>query len=149
MNKTFEEYFNESNGKPFDYQGKTIQLSFFMEIENESNFRLENFETNSDWKQGIVIRAINGNLKFDRIENSAFVFWEDKFDEFIDFEFKYGEKLMIYNVWDTGNGQMQYGHNGAGIYIKKDDYKITLNCNDGHPNADLNDLIFTLNITTT
>lgn len=149
MKKTFEEYFNESKGKPFEYKGKTIQLSFSMEIGNVRKFRLNNFQTNSNWKQGIVIRALNGILKFDHIENSAFVFWQDNFKEYIDFEFKYGEKLVIYNVWDTGNGKMEYGHNGAGIYVKKDNNKITLNCSDGYPNEDFNDLIFTLNITTT
>ena len=145
MEKSFEEYFNETDGQPFNYNGKKIELSFHLKADNLSQFRLNNFQTGSDWKQGIVVRALEGKLYHNGIKNNAFVFWQNSFDKHIDFEFIHGKKLVIYNVWDTGNGAMQAGHNGAGIFIEeKKDGRFILNCNDAFPDGNMNDLVFTL-----
>lgn len=144
MKKSFEEYFNETDGQPFYHDEKKIQLSLHINLDKPSKFRLNNFQIGSDWKQGIVVRAVEGSLNYDGIENSAFVFWQNNFRKNIDFEFIDGEKLIVYNVWDTGNGVMQSGHNGAGIFIEQTNEKTILNCNDAYPDGSMTDLIFTL-----
>ncbi|MFT5819293.1 MAG: hypothetical protein ACI8ZM_000516 [Crocinitomix sp.] len=146
MNKPFEQYFQESYGQPFTYEGKTIQISLRQLLKENSTCSLENFKTNSDWRQGIVVRAVKGDLKFKDQINSGFVFWEENFGDSIDITFLKGKILLIYNVWDTGNGTMQYGHNGAGINVVENEGRITLNCNDAHPTAELNHLVFDLKI---
>lgn len=144
MKKCFEEYFNETDGEPFYYGEKKIQLSLHISLDKPSKFRLSNFQIRSYWKQGIVVRALDGSLKYDGIENSTFVFWQNNFGNNIDFEFINGVKLIVFNVWDTGNGVMQSGHNGAGIFIEQTNEKIVLNCNDAYPDGSMTDLIFTL-----
>ncbi|WP_203256760.1 hypothetical protein [Hyunsoonleella ulvae] len=145
MEKSFEEYFNETDGQPFNYNGKKIQLSLHLKPDNLSKYRIDNFQTKSDWKQGIVVRALKGELHHNGTKNTAFVFWQDNFNEHIDFEYINGEKLIIYNVWDTGNGVMQAGHNGAGIFIEEtNDGGLIFNCNDAFPDGSMNDLVFTI-----
>lgn len=142
MNKVFEDYFNETNGKPFDYEGKLIKLSHSINVNGGENFKIDSFVTKSKWKQGVVFQVLNGELEMNNDVNTRFVLWEGSFSENSNIKVLKGEKLIVYNVWDVGNGIMQYGHNGAGLYVIEIKNKLTFYCNDGFPNDNLDDLVF-------
>lgn len=144
MNKPFEYFFNDNNGEAFDYNGKKISLSYKRLVLNNQKFSVENFKSNSKWKQGVVVHSFNGFLKINKTRNDKIVLWEDTIPKVVDFEVDGNSTLVIYNVWDIGNGVMQYGHNGAGLYIKEENDRVLFFCNDGYPDDDLDDLTFDL-----
>ncbi len=144
MEKPFEYYFNETNGLPFDYKGKVIKLSHRIDIIGGEIFRIDNLTTDSEWKQGMVLHSLNGKIEINGSIEKQFVLWEDTLPKNPSFKIISGEQLVVYNVWDIGNGVMQYGHNGAGLYVEEKNNRITFYCNDGHPDDNLNDLVFNL-----
>jgi hypothetical protein len=139
----FEEYFNKSEGKPFIYNDKEVMMSNRIQLPSGKVALKVNFvSTDSEWKQGIVFHTkgefeINGQkIPF------QIVLWEDTAPKELEFLVKSKDKvLFINNVWDTGDGTMHYGHNGAAMFIEKNGSSTLYNCNDGHPNDDFSDLI--------
>jgi len=142
----FEEYFNKSEGKPFIYNGKEIKMSDKINLSSSKVVLKVSFlSTDSKWKQGIVFQTkgefeVNGQKLPTKI-----VLWEDTAPKELQMLVKSKDKvLFVYNVWDTGDGTMHYGHNGGAMYIEEKDGVRTYNCNDGYADDDLNDLVFTV-----
>lgn len=142
----FEEYFNKSEGKPFIYNGKEIKMSDKINLSSSKVVLKVSFlSTDSKWKQGIVFQTkgefeVNGQKLPTKI-----VLWEDTAPKELQMLVKSKDKvLFVYNVWDTGDGTMHYGHNGGAMYVEEKDGVRTYNCNDGYADDDLNDLVFTV-----
>lgn len=142
----FEDFFNKSEGKPFIYNGREIKMSDKISLPTSKVLlRVEFISTDSQWKQGIVFQTkgefeVNGQKLPTKI-----VLWEDTAPKELQLLVKSKDKtLFIYNVWDTGDGTMHYGHNGGAMYIEEKDGVRTYNCNDGYADDDLNDLVFTV-----
>jgi hypothetical protein len=54
-------------------------------------------------------------------------------------------KVLIHNVWDYGDGVVHAWHNGAAMAIDRIDHATRrYSCNDGEPDDDLDDLVFTV-----
>lgn len=146
MKIIFEDLFNQSKGQPFVYNDKLICLSDKTQLVSKVTMCSITFiSIDSEWRQGIVLNTkgdfeINGQKLPNKI-----VLWYDTAPKEVLIKINSSNKLLLlYNVWDTGNGTIQYGHNGAGMHIEeKEGYKI-YHCNDGVPDDDLNDLIFTV-----
>ncbi len=51
-------------------------------------------------------------------------------------------ELLVNNVWDTGNGLMHSGHNGAAMIVEETASGRRYKCNDGLPDDDFDDLVF-------
>lgn len=145
MNKiVFEEYFNKSEGKPFVYNGKEVIMSDRIQLSARKVALKVNFVTTaSEWKQGIVFQT-KGEFEINNQKIPAkIVLWEDTAPMELQLLIKSKDKvLFVYNVWDTGDGTMHYGHNGAAMCIEKESSSILYYCNDGHPDDDFSDLIF-------
>jgi len=47
-------------------------------------------------------------------------------------------------IWRLNNKPMQYGHNGAALYIEEIPNGKRYYCNDGSPDDDFDDLVFTI-----
>lgn len=144
----FEEYFNKSEGKPFIYNGKEIIMSDKINLPStKETLKVRFVATDSKWKQGIVLQTkgefdINGQKLSDKI-----VLWEHTAPKEIQLIVKSKDKILfVYNVWDTGDGTMHYGHNGGAMHIEEAAGIRTYSCNDGYADDDLNDLIFTISI---
>lgn len=140
----FEDYFNKSEGKPFKYNGKEIKMSDKIELpSNEIGLKLTFLSTNSDWKQGIVLQTKGEfNINGQKLSNKV-ILWEDTAPKEVQAIVKSKNKILfVYNVWDTGDGTMHYGHNGGAMYIEQENGTTQYYCNDGHPNDDFNDLLF-------
>ncbi len=144
---SFEKLFIESKGKPISFEGKELTLIDRISVAKTQHIKVEFIETNSDWKQGIVLKT-KGDFKLDNGAVVPFrcVFWEDTAPKQLDVQVrsKNGE-LIVYNVWDVGNGTMQFGHNGSAMEVEIDGDERTYHCNDGFPDTDFNDLIFKIN----
>lgn len=143
----FEELFIKSKGVPIKFNGKEICMYDEFSVKNNDSFilTLENF--NSEWKQGIYLETFGLFLiNNQKIENKI-VLWQDTATKDIEFKLSLPKQgtLLIKNVWDTGDGVMNSWHFGSGINIDKinDNYKRYY-CNDGHPDDDFDDIIFTL-----
>lgn len=145
MNKiVFEEYFNKSEGKPFIYNGKEIIMSDKIQLSSIKVAMKINFiSTDSEWKQGIVFQT-KGEFEINEQKIPAkIVLWEDTAPKELQLLVNSKDKILfVYNVWDTGDGTIHYGHNGAAMCIEKDSNSTIYNCNDGHPNDDFSDLTF-------
>jgi hypothetical protein len=144
----FEDYFNKSDGKPFIYNGKEIKMSDKINLpSSEVVLKISFISTDSNWKQGIVLQTkgefdINGQKLPSKV-----VLWEDTAPTEVKMLVKSKDKVLFaYNVWDTGDGTMHYGHNGGAFYLEDKEEIRTYYCNDGYPDDDFNDLIFTIEI---
>ena len=140
----FEDYFNQSEGKPFYYNVREIKMSNKVTLcSNEVTLLIEFISTDSDWKQGIVLQTkgkliVNGKSLANKI-----VLWEHTAPKQIELTVKTNDKtLFVYNVWDIGDGIIQYGHNGGALFIEQTNQTTIYHCNDGYPDDDFDDLVF-------
>jgi hypothetical protein len=147
MNKiVFEENFNKSNGQPFIYKGKELKLSDRINMPSNKIALIVTFvSTDSKWRQGIVLQTkgefeINGQKIFNKI-----VLWEDTAPKQVETIVKSKDNILfVFNVWNTGDETMHYGHNGGALNVEDVGGIRIYYCNDGYPDDDLNDLVFKL-----
>ncbi len=143
-----DKLFREAKGKPVGINGKfLVRIDRFNLPVKKIPLNFCFIETNSEWKQGFILKT-KGTFKLNSKDTirDAIVLWEDTApkDFVVNVNSKDG-KLLIYNVWDFGNGITQAWHNGAAIEIKQiTNNKRVYYCNDGHPNLDLNNLVFSM-----
>lgn len=143
----FSNLFNKSKGKPFEYNGKTIMLVDSFSVEGDTKKIAIKFETtNSKWKQGIAFELDKGAMRINSKDiGKGAVLWEDTAPNTVYIEIIGSPScLYIKNVWDTGNGAMQSWHHGAAMFAEDIDQGRRYYCNDGEPDDDFNDIIFTI-----
>lgn len=150
---SFEREFMESNGKPITYNSTEIMLMDTLNVGQEFSVLITLLSTNSLWRQGVKIKT-DGWLRITNIVNGKSVtgknhiLWEEGLREIPITIEGYSKKgiLFIFNAWDTGNSVTQAWHNGAAMKreIKGDD--IIYYCNDGHPDENFDDIVFSISI---
>lgn len=144
----FESLFIESQGQPIVYKGKKLIMLDRIELDSTVvSIEVEILETNSEWKQGIVFQT-KGSFGVNRqIIPNKIVLWEDTSpDKVVLSVTSTNRTLQIYNVWETEDGTMHSWHNGSAMSVENYKSYSIYNCNDGHPDDDLNDLIFKIQI---
>lgn len=145
MNKiVFAEHFRASKGKPFIFNGREIKMSDKINLpSNKVVLKLTIMSTDSEWKQGIVLDT-KGDFEVNGLKiKNKIVLWEHTAPKQIEILVKSKDKtLFIYNVWDTGDGTMHYGHNGGALFTEQVNKTTIYHCNDGYADDDFNDLIF-------
>ena len=99
------------------------------------------------WEQGIFLKG-NGTflVNNEQLKDSIYL-WQKTSPDSVEciYESKDG-KLKVWNIWRIDNGSMQYGHNGAALYYQEIKNGKKYYCNDGYPDDDFNDLIFSIEI---
>lgn len=145
-NIVFQEYFDKSNGKPFKYNNQMIKISEKIPLDKDQvSLKITFISNNSTWRQGIAVRT-NGTFEFaddKEIIHNGIVMWQDTAPKQIELKIESKSKnLIIYNVWDSGDGTLQYGHNGGALFTEEVGKSIIFHCNDGMPDDDFDDLIF-------
>ena len=146
--ESFEELFDESEGKPILYNGELLFIADCLQVWNGDRFRIILEEFNSEWRQGISLSLSAGSIVVGgRSFTDGIVVWQDtapkQFVILVQSKNLKAVGLFVYNVWHTGQGGTQHGHNGAAM--KKEelaDGSIRYWCNDGYPDDDLNDIVF-------
>ncbi len=143
----FEEMFIESKGQPITYEGKTLVMMDTIEVSNGDRVKITFDSTDSDWRQGIVLDVKGSFLINDRDDGGSIVLWEDKAPKIVELEIKTKkenrvERLEIMNAWDTGDGVIHSGHNGAAMIVEDIANGRRYSCNDGHPDDNFTDIVF-------
>lgn len=144
----FEKLFIEAKGNSIVYQGKELKMVDKINLSlNITTLKVSFISTDSKWKQGIIFQT-NGEFEInDQKLPNKIVLWEDTSPKELQILVKSNDKvLVIYNVWKTDDGTTHYWHNGGAMNIVVDKGIRIYNCNDGYPDDDFNDLIFTVRI---
>lgn len=148
MNEGFDKLFISNTERPIKYGDKLIERIDIIKVEKECYIYIVFLSVNSDWRQGVILESKGtffvNNQKFDK----KIVLWQDSAPQEVEIHLKTKNKeLIVYNVWDTGNGVIDAWHNGAAFYKESDQNSWVYYCNDGYPDDDFNDLVFSIKIT--
>jgi hypothetical protein len=142
---SFQKLFMESKGQPIRYKGKELKMVDRINLQNcKISLKVNFVSTESNLRQGIVIQTkgdfdINGQKLSTKI-----ILWENTAPNEIEFFVNSKDKvLVVHNVWETEDGTVHYWHNGGALYLEVTKQIRTYYCNDGYPDDDFNDLIFT------
>ena len=142
---SFEGLFLKSKGKPVEYNGQIIQMVDRLRIVDGQQLRIVFESVNSNWRQGVYLTTdatfeVNGQTI-----KKAMVLWQDTAPREVVLRIKSKKGVcLIKNVWDTGNGAMDSGHNGAAMIVEEQEGYRRYRCNDGRANDDFDDLVFCL-----
>ncbi|MGE5195859.1 MAG: hypothetical protein ACM3JI_00845 [Anaerolineae bacterium] len=158
----FGKLFAESKGKPISYKEKTLLLADRFPVEDREKLRICIESTNSDRPQGLTI-DITGSCEvqgkiYKKGKGIRMLFWEDA--ELIDPKnieitvFTKIDHVLIYNIWEQTNQyiadgmreskSVEYWHSGAAMIVEEIENGRRYHCNDGYPDEDFDDIIFTV-----
>jgi hypothetical protein len=144
---SFEELFLKSKGRPVKHRGKVLQMVDHIDVHSGQEFILAFESTNSKWRQGVYCETNGVFIVLGQELEQAVVLWSDTSpnEVMIKVKTKNG-KISIRNVWDTGDGIMHSWHNGGAMIVETHDGLRRYKCNDGFPDDDFDDLVFSLQI---
>jgi hypothetical protein len=145
----FTKLFESVNWQPVEYKNRMIQIADSLPYNiTDLEYHIEFVEVNSNWEQGIFFQSKGAHFLINNeVEklNSCWL-WNSEFPRLNTLKLlKEGKNdLKVWNIWRIDKGPMNYGHNGAAIYIENLPNRRKYFCNDGYPDNDFNDLIFTI-----
>ncbi len=155
----FSELFFQSKGKPITYKDNILCMADHFPFENGDRFLIAFESTNSEWRQGIALYLF-GDIEIENLSKKVrdrTVFFENTAPRKVSVKVFFPESkrrqpkklpskglLGIKNVWDTGNGTIDSWHNGAAMIIEEIENGKRYRCNDGHPDENFDDIIFTV-----
>ncbi len=126
------------------YNGKEIRMMDEIPVLNRDAFAITIEKCNSEWKQGISL-VVNGIFQINKQRiKRGILLWQDTAPRTSQFKLSLNKpgKLIIKNVWDTGNGVIESWHHGAGIIVEEIKNGKRYHCNDGHPDDNFDDIVF-------
>jgi len=153
---SFGELFNESKGQPISYQGKTLFLADRFPVLDGQKLRICIEKTNSEYPQGLSV-DITGSCEvkgkiWKKGKGVKMIFWADSLG--IDpknIEITVFTKVgfvWIQNLWEMANHMgkksIDSGNNGAAIIVEEIEKGRRYRCNDGHPDDNFDDIVFTV-----
>lgn len=143
---SFQEQFEASGGMPIEYRGQTLRMVDDYPVPDARIIRLELESADSEWRQGVYLTIESGRIVVEGkdCQNGA-VLWYDSAPQSVHVEIA-GDAttIQIRNVWDTGNGVLESWHHGAAMIVEEGRKQRRYRCNDGHPDDDFNDLVFSV-----
>lgn len=139
----FETLFRKSNGQPVLYDGRTIRLFDRVAVRDGQKLKIVFEGVNADWRQGVSM-DIDGSFEVNEQNiKKSIVLWHDTAPREVVLKVRTKKsELLVNNVWDTGNGLMHSGHNGAAMIVEETASGRRYKCNDGLPDDDFDDLVF-------
>lgn len=144
----FENFFKESKGAAVSYQGKLLHISDRIPVHSGEHFRCSIEKTNSEWRQGFTAKLTHGIIQSENEESNCFHFWASEALQEFEFRIKLTSKkpahLILYNFWEGSDGTVHVGHNGAAMVIEEIPHGRRYYCNDGHPDDNFDDIVFTV-----
>jgi hypothetical protein len=144
---SFQAMFLESRGKPIEYQGRTLVMSDFFPTDGRNSLRFTFEACDCEWRQGAALKC-DGIFRCDGKTfdgKTGLVFWRDTAPQVVDFEVDASvETVRVYNVWDVGDGVTHARHNCAAMIVEQLPSGRRYRCNDGFPDDDFNDVVFSL-----
>ncbi len=150
---SFETFFRNSKGKPIEYKGKVLVLADKFPIANGDKLIISIESTNSKYRQGFSIDVTGkceymGNM-YEKGKGINMLFWENTLPKQAELTVFTKEGFVwIVNFWEEtnhlGTKSRHKGHNGAAMIIEEIENGKRYRCNDGHPDEDFDDIIFTV-----
>jgi len=156
----FFDLFLTSEGRSTTYKGRTIYLTDQFPVKNQDVLVVSVERVDSDYRQGFCIDVtghceVNGKL-FKEGKGIRLLFWDDTV--FKDMRIKIFTKkefVKVYNIWEQKNQYLVDGaektscsiesrHNGSAMLIEEIENGRRYRCNDGYPDEDFDDIIFTV-----
>ncbi len=146
----------DAKGQPISYEGKTLVLADKFPIENGQTIKISIESTNSEYIQGLSVDITGscevGGKLWKKGKGVKMIFWEDA--QLIDPKniqitiFSKQGYVWIQNIWETvnhlGNKSIDSGHNGAAMIVEEIENGRRYRCNDGHPDDNFDDIIFSI-----
>ena len=153
---SFDALFIQSKGQPITYDGKILQLADKFPVSNGDKLRISIEKTNSKYVQGLTVDIagsceVQGKV-WKKGKGVKMVFWEDS--TMLDPQnieitvFTNTGFVWIQNIWESinhmGKKSIDSGHNGAAMLVEEIENGRRYRCNDGQPDDNFNDIIFTV-----
>lgn len=161
----FEPLFVESKGQPIIYKGTTLVGVDWFPVKNEDILIASIEKTNASNRQGFSIDIIGScemNSEFiKKGKGIKLLFWEDTIPKQVEIKvFTKEDFVVIENIWETEarfivasptgepiiktSPSTHYGLNGAAMIVEEIENGRRYRCNDGDPDEDFDDIIFTV-----
>jgi hypothetical protein len=147
MMPSFQSLFVESKGQPVEYKGQVIQMVDRVPVADGQKIRVVFESIDSDWKQGVHL-SVDGSFEVNgQIMKKTVALWSHTAprEVLLKIKVKKGE-CLVKNVWDNGDGTMDSWHNGAAMIVEQHGSIRRYRCNDGKPDDDFSDIVFTLEL---
>jgi hypothetical protein len=145
---SFEREFRATLGKPILYKGYVLSRMDEFPVSHGETLQLEIESTESDWKQGVALFA-NGGLSVDgeRISpnKDGVIIWQEEITGPVPVKIMEAAKsLRVTNAWQDQQGHTLSCYHGAAMRIQELDDGRRYWCNDGHPDDNFTDIVFTI-----
>lgn len=156
----FDELFRGSMGNPVFYKGIPLLRMDKFPVKNGDILIASIEKTNDSDRQGFVIDItgyceMNGEIckKGKRVRMA---FWEDTMPKQVELKvFTKQDFVVIENIWEEETSYLAYGTekhskftnyrvNGAAMIVEEIENGRRYRCNDGAPDEDFDDIIFTV-----
>ncbi|NNM43911.1 MAG: hypothetical protein HKM07_06165 [Chlamydiae bacterium] len=153
---SFQKLFEETDELTIQYKDKILHWADKFPVKDGDVLIASIEKTNSEWIQGLSIDItgsceVNGKI-WKQGKGVKMIFWEDS--TVLDpkhIEIKIFTKksfVVIQNIWESinhlGNKSIDSGHNGAAMIIEEIENGRRYHCNDGHPDENFDDIVFTI-----
>ena len=155
----FTNFFVASKGQPITYKGQIIYGLDRFPVKN-SDVLIAHIETaNSEYRQGFCI-DITGHCEMDgktfkKEKGIRMLFWQDTAPQEIRLKvFTKKDHVVVYNIWEQTNyylaggpkesKSVEFWNNGAAMMTEEIENGRRYRCNDGTPDEDFNDIVFTV-----
>jgi hypothetical protein len=141
----FSEMFIPNKGRPVEYRGRTIQMFDKFPVENGRTIRVAFESVGSEWLQGIGLRVDGALTERSKNWGKALAIWERTSPQGCDLQIttRCGY-LEVKNLWDRGDGRVEFWNMGGAMIVESVPGGRRYLCNDGAPDDDFDDLIFTI-----
>jgi hypothetical protein len=141
----FDKMFAATKEEFIEYEGKRLFQADRMPLNGAVALRVHLEAANSEWRQGIRLKCegrfrVNGQTIPGK---GGFVLWHDTAPPTVEVEVLGNvAEILVYNVWDVGDGTIHSWHNGAAMIVEELPDGRRYRCNDGEPDDDFDDLVF-------
>ncbi len=151
---SFHEEFQKSNGKPITVQDVTYHQIYEIKVQDHTHVLIQAESVKNDrnaWKQAVHLRS-DKSIRSENDRGKDFVFWFPGASLFhkavtqAECDCTSNSLLQIWNVWKVDNAVQSLYNGSAMIVTQISKWKWRFQCNDGKPDDDMNDLIFTLEL---
>jgi hypothetical protein len=142
---SFDDLFSGSKGRPVFYKGHALWRVDRLDVPDGQRLRVTFESINSDWRQGISLKTDVGFEFNNQLIKKPIAIWQDTAprETELTVRTKTGE-CLVKNMWDSGNGGVHFWHNGAAMIVEEIPGGKRYRCNDGHPDENFDDLVFTI-----
>ena len=144
----FEHMFMQTKGKPIQWNGQTLVMVDAFPVQKREKLRLMFEGFGSEWKQGVMLDTKGAFTVNGKDCGHKVVLWQDTAPQQVELEVSSEDGVvLVKNCWNTGDGSTHSWHHGAAMIVDDLGGKRRYRCNDGHPDENFTDVVFTMEVT--